>query len=278
MSVIPGQVLLDKHKLVKTVVNKTDQIDNTFRFFSMEVLAGEEDLMATIVENGCSFSFDFSKVYWNSRLHSEHQRIVDILENGDIILDVFAGVGPFAVPAAKKGCTVYANDLNPHSYKYLCDNAKRNGVGGKVRVYNLDGREFIQKVTKDFIDSFLKQEDGSLSTTKMYRHILMNLPATAVEFLDTFKGLFSRIPVSKRSSFTLPTVHCYGFSKSENSSEQDSLDMVVKKLGVDKLREGTYSLSMVRKVAPNKAMTRVSFQLPDRVAYALEGTGKFVFY
>lgn len=274
MSINPGQVLLDKHKLVKTVVNKTDQIDNTFRFFSMEVLAGDVDLVATIIENGCSFSFDFSKVYWNSRLHSEHQRVVNILKGGDVILDVFAGVGPFAIPAAKKGCTVHANDLNPHSYKYLCDNAKKNGVGGKVRTYNLDGREFIQKMTKDFIDDFLKLDVGSLSRPKMIRHILMNLPATAVEFLDTFKGLFARIPPSRRSLFTLPTIHCYGFSKSEDSPEQESLDKVVKILGVDKLEEGTYSLSVVRKVAPNKAMTRVSFPLPDQVAYTSEGTGK----
>ena len=42
---------------------------------------------------------------------------------------MMCGVGPFAVPAAKhRQCVVYANDLNPSSYKYLCENVKRNKV------------------------------------------------------------------------------------------------------------------------------------------------------
>lgn len=41
---------------------------------------------------------------------------------------MFAGVGPFAVPAAKKGCAVLANDLNPNSEKYLAINVKNNQV------------------------------------------------------------------------------------------------------------------------------------------------------
>jgi tRNA (guanine37-N1)-methyltransferase len=46
----------------------------------------------------------------------------------DVVADVFAGVGPFALPAAKKGCAVLANDLNPESYKYLHLNIKDNKV------------------------------------------------------------------------------------------------------------------------------------------------------
>lgn len=42
---------------------------------------------------------------------------------------MFAGVGPFAVPAAKNiRCKVYANDLNPKSYAALLNNAARNKV------------------------------------------------------------------------------------------------------------------------------------------------------
>ena len=49
-----------------------------------------------------------SQVYWNSRLEKEHQRLVDEFRPGQVVADVMAGIGPFAIPAAKKGCTVRA--------------------------------------------------------------------------------------------------------------------------------------------------------------------------
>ncbi len=57
---------------------------------------------------------------------AEHSRLIDGFVCGDVVWDVFAGVGPFAIPAAKKGCHVWANDLNPSSYECLLHNAARN--------------------------------------------------------------------------------------------------------------------------------------------------------
>ena len=46
------------------------------------------------------------QVYWNSRLETEHKRLVDSFRPGEVVLDVMAGIGPFAIPAAQRGCTV----------------------------------------------------------------------------------------------------------------------------------------------------------------------------
>jgi tRNA (guanine37-N1)-methyltransferase len=75
------------------------------------------------------FQFNYGEVYWNSRLQTEHERLVSCFKRGETICDMFAGVGPFALPAAKnKQCTVLANDLNPKSYQYLKHNAALNQV------------------------------------------------------------------------------------------------------------------------------------------------------
>ncbi|KAE8222501.1 hypothetical protein CF326_g8366 [Tilletia indica] len=99
-----GEVILDKNlRAVRTVVNKLDTIDAQFRFFDMELLAGVPEFETTASEQNCSYTFDFRTVYFNSRLHAEHARIAQLVfKPSDVVVDVMAGVGPFAIPAAKK--------------------------------------------------------------------------------------------------------------------------------------------------------------------------------
>lgn len=127
-----AEVLVEKNPHIKTVINKTGNVGtgSEFRTFSYEVLAGPDDLNVEVRENECVFRFDYSTVYWNSRLQTEHTRFIDMFQPGEVVCDVMAGVGPFAVPAGKKGVFVWANDYNPESYRYLDENIKSN----KVRV------------------------------------------------------------------------------------------------------------------------------------------------
>lgn len=82
--------------------------------------AGEDSFETVVFQHGLRYRLDFSKVFWNSRLEFEHNRLVKkYFRPGQVIIDVMAGIGPFAVPAAKAGCRVLANDLNPDSFRWL---------------------------------------------------------------------------------------------------------------------------------------------------------------
>ncbi|XP_078000991.1 tRNA (guanine(37)-N(1))-methyltransferase-like [Glandiceps talaboti] len=260
-----GQVILDKNPGIKMVVNKVNTIDNEFRFFQMEMMAGEEkSMVVTMKENRCTFEFDFSKVYWNPRLSTEHDRIVGELKEGDVVYDVFAGVGPFAIPAAKKGCKVLANDLNPESYKWLVKNAKVNKVQDRVKCYNLDGRDFIKKVLKEETLKEKLKPDTLVEGNSV--HVIMNLPALALEFLDSFKGLYTDLSDEVKGNITIPTVHCHCFSKSEEPARdvQEKAEEILGSCLTD------VQIHNVRDVAPNKEMMCVTFQVPKEVLFGHE--------
>jgi len=241
-----GQVILEKSPCISVVVNKVGTIDSTFRFFAMEILASSHDessdsnpMEVEVREEGCRFAFDYSKVYWNSRLQAEHKRLVALFTPGQRICDVFCGVGPFALPSAKKGCQVWANDLNPESIKWLTYNSSLNKIAkGSLHIHNMDGRQFMRKALDAVQEGF--------------DHYVMNLPAIAYQFLDTISELLDegKIPRAAR-------VHCYTFVKPDGSA----LANVEEGLGRSVHAEST-QVYLVRTVAPNKDMYCVSFTIP----------------
>ena len=255
-----GRVVLDKNPSLRCVVNKTAEISTQFRTFPMEVIAGEDDTRVTLRHGGATFAFDFRAVYWNSRLQHEHELLVRelLLPQGATIADAFAGVGPFAVPAAMppRGATVHANDLNPASHAALCAAVARNRVAGRVHPTCLDGRHFLAGIGAR----------GIAAT-----HAIMNLPADALSFCDVLVGLFRRGAQLRRAaagagagagagaavqegeggaeacpldadaaSRVLPRVHLYCFARSETEegAADDALGRLLQVLGIAQALEG----------------------------------------
>lgn len=254
-----GEVILDKNPVIKTVINKVGSIEATFRYFQMEILAGEDLLQVEVREEGCRFVFDYSKVYWNSRLQHEHRRLVELFAKGQRVCDLFCGVGPFAIPAAKKGCLVYANDLNPESVKYLEINREINKIPMKnLLTFNSDARDFIKQ-------SHVLLNTSTAEETLFFDHYVMNLPASAHEFLDAF--FYLREIMSSKDDKLVPLiwVHCYVFSK----IDECPIKLVEIELKC-KLEEDSVVSHYVRNVSPNKDMYCISFKLPKMETF----TGK----
>ncbi|KAL9648579.1 hypothetical protein ABK040_012238 [Willaertia magna] len=241
---IIGQVILDKNPKTKTVVNKLGMIDSLFREFKMEILCGEDNFDVSVKENGITFKFNYREVYWNSRLGTEHTRLLQYFNKDQIVCDMMAGVGPFAIPAAVKvGCRVLANDLNPKSYEYMKENVKINKVKDLVECFNMDGREFIKHVVNERKIEF--------------HHVIMNLPASAVEFLDIFR--LDQLPIDFQ-----PIIHVYTFVKGSRKDEAGLIELAKQQVedvvGKDHV-ESYVNIHNVRNVAPTKEMFCISFRL-----------------
>ncbi|XP_066992207.2 tRNA (guanine(37)-N1)-methyltransferase isoform X1 [Anabrus simplex] len=263
-----GEVLLGKVVGCKTVVNKIDIIDNTYRNFKFELLCGENNFKTQTKENGCLYELDFSSVYWNPRLSTEHERIVQKLKTGDVLYDVFAGIGPFAIPISKKKCHVLANDLNPHSHKWLKQNGKLNKVGEFLKTFNKDGRLFLEEdVKRDMLEKWVQKEFKSKAF-----HITMNLPALAVTFLSVFNGMFKSEDISKVQNF--PFVHVYCFVKGDEPSAGMLATKMVEEHLESELGKHLVEVILVRNVSPKKWMVRVSFKLWKELLLGLPNSFK----
>lgn len=249
---IIGQVLKDKLKGCKSVVNKIDNINNVYRNFEYEVICGSTDLKTTVKENKCVFDLDFSEVYWNPRLCTEHERILHKLKSGDVLYDVFSGIGPFSVPAAKMRCIVLANDLNPNSCKWLEVNKKKNHIKDEyLKVINKDGGKFIQEDLRTHFISWSKK-----ITVENKVHVTMNLPAIAVEFIKYFNNLFDWEDIPDHP---LPILHVYTFVKTDKSYGE-GLKLIMEEYLSNVEKEDIQEIIRVRNVAPNKEMVRITFQ------------------
>jgi tRNA (guanine37-N1)-methyltransferase len=94
----------------------------------------------------------------------------------------------------------------------------------------------------------------------VFHHAVMNLPASAVEFVDAFRGAFDPAVHTGR----LPMVHCYTFKR----AIETEADVVAKVEGFLGSRlDAAPSIHVVRDVAPNKLMLCVSFRVPEAVAF-----------
>lgn len=233
-----GQVILDKIPNIRTVVNKASNIESKFRTFPMELLAGEKDYNVEVNHSSCKFRFNFEEVYWNSRLQTMHDKMIALCNTGETIADMFAGVGPFSIPLAKKKCIVYANDLNPASFKYLVQNAKLNKVTDYHFEYNMDGRDFIKCLHEKKI---------------VFNHVIMNLPSTSIEFLDVFKELDWNY-----FGETQMNIHCYSFTNSEDHIK-DLTERIEAVLGENRMINPKFD--RIRNVSPKKWMYCISFIL-----------------
>ncbi|MBW0502867.1 hypothetical protein O181_042582 [Austropuccinia psidii MF-1] len=267
-----GQVILEKNLAIKTVVNKIDSINSQFRFFQMELLAGEPNYQVTLWQSGCRYRFDFSKVYYNPRLSTEHDLLSSKIQKDEIVVDAFAGVGPFALRAASsQKAWVFASDLNPSSVEALRVNVKLNKLQGRVQVSEGDGRERIRKSVFELWHS--NPLNLPSLKLKLVDHFIINLPDSSIGFLDAFIGLYDCLVDSPgfleclEQQKKLPLLHCYCFTKKVEVAEMDINERVsqVLKYKIDSSQAKRYELKFVRQVAPHKEMYRITFELPIEV-------------
>ena len=180
---IPDE-LQDKRKIIgdaaykftkrKAIYMKRSAIKGTIRVRDLEFLAGVDDSVTIHKEHGARLKLDVREVYFSPRLATERKRVMESVKDGEKILDMFCGIGPFPIVIARnKDVDITAVDINEAAIKYLDENIKLNKLKGRIESHCGDVRE----VSKGF-------------KTKFDR-IIMNLPGLAYTFLDVSVDLIN---------------------------------------------------------------------------------------
>ena len=123
-----GEALLAFTKR-RTIYMKKSKVKGVTRVRDLELLAGEDNPITIHKEHGTRLKLDVKKVYFSPRLATERKRVADLVRDGEEILDMFAGVGPFPFVIAKeKSVDITAIDINEVAIQYLNENIKINKV------------------------------------------------------------------------------------------------------------------------------------------------------
>lgn len=163
-----GGALLNAVKSAATVA-LDHGVEGEHRVRALEVIAGRESTMTEHVEHGVRLKLNPATAYFSPRLATERKRVADLVRAGERVVDLMAGVGPFALVIAKhaKPARVDAVDVNAAAVAFLHENVKLNKAGDVVHAVLADARDFAS------------------AHPGVADRVITNLPHSAHEFLES---------------------------------------------------------------------------------------------
>lgn len=208
---------------IRTVLAREGSVKGEYRTRCYRHISGRRSFQVLYRENGCAFSFDIRKAFFSSRLSFERNRIAKLAKDGESVMVMFAGIGPFAIEIAKRNphSNVVAIELNPYAYRQMVKNI---GINKTQNVKPVLGD--VRNLYRDY-EGFADR-------------IVMPLPKISVSFLD------QAMQVSRNGG----TVHIYSFL-----DRQDGIERLIETIR-EHAKANSYSIKVLfsREVRPYSAM------------------------
>jgi tRNA (guanine37-N1)-methyltransferase len=154
---IIAEAIMNVHKNVKTVLAQTSPVRGDFRLRKVKYVVGENKITTVHKEFGCLFSVDVEKCYFSSRLLYERMRVAKQVMEGEVVVNMFAGVGCFSIIMARHSEVekIYSVDVNQVAIKYMQENIRLNRVYEKVIPIEGDVKEIVGKRLRHIADRIL---------------------------------------------------------------------------------------------------------------------------
>ena len=231
---IIGETLLKEVKTAKSVFYQVSAVEGDFRTRKLEIIAGEDNTETEYKEFGCKFTVDVENAFFSPRLSTERERIANLIQDGEVITNMFAGIGMFSIMVAKKKkCTVFSLDINPMASKLCEKNIELNKLAGNIISINGDASKIIKEQLMDKSD-----------------RTLMLLPERSDEFLE------SAINTTKNGGI----IHYYSHIHADKKSDAGKLSEE-HFLQISPIQSEILTSKIVRAVGPRYYQTVVDVKI-----------------
>ncbi|MBD3338009.1 MAG: methyltransferase [Candidatus Lokiarchaeota archaeon] len=201
------------NKNVATVYEKKSEVYGTYRIRKLKFLYGDKVADTIHHENSCKFKLNVKKVYFTPRLNFERKRITSCnIKKGEIIADLFAGVGPFSIEIAKMhDVKIFAFDINPKAVLYLKENITLNKMKGEIIPFQINVHDLLNS-----------NNQIGLNIKNSVDRVIMNLPESSIHYLRVACHLLKNQG---------GIIHFYQFSEKPNPIQRaiESLKFELKK-------------------------------------------------
>jgi len=127
--ILIAEKYLDLLPKMKSVYLNSGRVKGQFRTpEKIEYLVGIDNPIAYHKEHGVTYKFDFTKIMFSMGNLNERKHLATLVKEGEVIVDMFAGIGYFSLPIAKhsKPKKIFSIELNPDSFNSLTENVKLN--------------------------------------------------------------------------------------------------------------------------------------------------------
>jgi len=164
-----AETVMQSNPHIKTVLRQTGPVTGELRLRQLEWLIGEKRTETVHKESSCLFKVDLEKCYFSPRLSFERMRVAKQVVTGEVVVNMFAGVGCFSILIAKqaKPLKIYSIDVNSDAIRYMKENIRLNRARYIVEAIEGDAKEVTTKRLLNVAD-----------------RVLMPLPEKALEYLN----------------------------------------------------------------------------------------------
>ncbi|MDD1673678.1 MAG: methyltransferase [Methanomicrobiales archaeon] len=162
---VEAERILHSRPSLHTVLFPMSAVEGGYRIRRFEVLAGIPTTRTEYTEYGHRYVIDLGVAYFSPRLSEERQRILHLMGRKEKVLDLFAGVGPFAITLSGQAFLIIACDINPDAVSLLLENSTLNRCNNILPIL----------ADASHLDGIIPWQ---------FSRIIMNLPLSGQEYLE----------------------------------------------------------------------------------------------